>query len=61
MEHSCQPVVGIDRRQYPDIVPALAKLTGELFDMREDAAGVGVGVRANKSYAHPRRVAGRAA
>jgi hypothetical protein len=52
MEHTCQPVVGIDRRQHPDLVPAPAKLVRERLDMSEDTARVRVGIGANKSYAH---------
>jgi hypothetical protein len=59
MEHSREAVVGIDRRHYPDLVPALPKLARELLDVCENTAGIGVGVGANKSYAHPRRVAVR--
>jgi hypothetical protein len=42
-------------------VPALPKFPRELFDVRQNTAGVCVGIGANKSYAHRRRVAARAA
>jgi hypothetical protein len=42
VEDSRKPVVGIDRRQNPDIVSALPKLARELFDVRQYTAGVGV-------------------
>jgi hypothetical protein len=53
MEDASQPIVGVDRRQDPDLVATLAKLVRQRFYMSEDTARVGVGIGANKSYAHP--------
>jgi hypothetical protein len=61
MEHSRKPIVGIDRRQHPDIVPSLPQLACEFLDVCEDTAGICVGVWANKSYAHTRSVARQSA
>jgi hypothetical protein len=52
MEHACKPVVGVDRRQHPDLVTAPAKLLRKRLNMSEDATRVRVGIGANQTYAH---------
>ena len=52
MEYASEPVVRIDRRQYPDLVTAAAKLFRKGLDVSEDTARVRVGVGADQTYAH---------
>jgi hypothetical protein len=53
MEDASEPVIGVDRSQYPNLVATLAELVCQRLYMSEDTARVGVGIGANKSYAHP--------
>jgi hypothetical protein len=52
MEHASEPVVGVDRRQHPDLVTAPAKLLRKRLYMSEDTTRVRVGIGANQTYAH---------
>jgi hypothetical protein len=52
MKHACKPVVGVDRRQYPDFVSASPELLCQLLDMGKDTTWVRVGIGADQTYAH---------
>jgi 3-hydroxyisobutyrate dehydrogenase len=52
MEHAPKPIVGVDRRQYPNVVPSAQKLLCEGLDVSKHASRVRVGIGRNQSYAH---------
>ena len=57
MEHACEPIVRVDRRQHPDVVTACGELIRESFNMGQNTAWVRVGIGANQAYSHGFRVA----
>jgi hypothetical protein len=52
MKHAAEPIVGVNRRQHPDVMASLQKLLRQGFYVGENPSRVRVGIRGNQSYAH---------
>ena len=57
MQPARELVVGIERGEYPRLVPGTVKLAGERLDVARNPARVGPGVRREERDPHPNTLA----